>query len=154
MNQFTLQGPDRLCKLQALKSSALNIIYEVSGDHVLGFNGLYCFLWDASQELALLKVNTKGGNRPIRARCGKLHSVDADEMAVSEPKAIIAYAYGDCLALAFKAPRITNRSSSAIKQNLLPSVHGREIMAVLGLARGTAVITGSEDTTFKVLRLS
>ena len=39
-------------------------------------------------------------------------------------------------------------------QDLLPSVHGREIMAVLGLAGGKTILTGSEDTTFKVLRVA
>ena len=97
MNIFALQGGqhDSLCKQQSLKSSALSIIYEVDGAHILGFNGLYCFLWDAKQELALLKVNTKGGNRPIRARYSPLHEG-------GQPEAVIAYAYGDCLALAFK----------------------------------------------------
>ena len=49
MNIFALQGGqhDSLCKQQSLKSSALSIIYEVDGAHILGFNGLYCFLWDA-----------------------------------------------------------------------------------------------------------
>ena len=68
---------------------------------------------------------------------------------------MVVYAYGDCLALAFK----TKEDNSPEKQedpkarhDLLPSIHGREIMACLGLSKGQFLITGSEDTTFKVLK--
>ena len=37
------------------------------------------------------------------------------------------------------------------KHDLLPSLHGREIMAALALNKGRILLTGSEDTTFKVL---
>ena len=95
--------------------------------------------------MALLKVNTKGGNRPIRARYGPLEDG-------GQPQAVIIYAYGDCLALAFKA----SESASCIiqKQDLLPSLHGRELMAILGLNGGKTILTGSEDTTFKVIKVA
>ena len=72
LNIFSLQGTDKLTKHQAIKSSALSIVYEVQGSLLLGFNGLNCFLWDAEQDLALIKVNTKGGNRPVRGRYGPI----------------------------------------------------------------------------------
>ena len=59
-----------LAKQESIKCSALTIIYEVNGTRMLGFNGLYCLFWDREQDLCLLKVNTKGGNRPVRAWYG------------------------------------------------------------------------------------
>ena len=112
---------------------------------MLGFNGLFCYLWDSEQDLALLKVNTKGGNRPVRAWYGPLeHS--------SAAQAMIVYTYGDCLAMAFKSGDSAGTSSSA-KIDLLPSLHGREIMTALSLSQGRVLLTGSEDTTFKVLQV-
>ena len=35
----------------------------------------------------------------------------------------------------------------------MPSIHGREIMTAIGLEKGRYLITGSEDTTFKVLKV-
>ena len=43
---------------------------------------------------------------------------------------------------------------SGAKVDLLESIHGREIMSVLGLEKGKTLITGSEDTTFKVLNIN
>lgn len=101
--------------------------------------------------MALLKVNTKGGNRPIRAWY-------APESAQSPAKAFIVYAYGDCLALAFKSPSQSDHDhqiegKDQTKTDLLPSLHGREIMTAIGLAKGKTIVTGSEDTTFKVLQV-
>ena len=63
---------------------------------MLGFSGLDCIMWDQGQDLAIFKVDTKGGNRPVRARYGRL----GRESALK--RAVIIYAYGDCLAVAFK----------------------------------------------------
>ena len=104
----------------------MTIIYEVDGPRILGFNGLYCLLWDREQDLGLLKVNTKGGNRPVRAWYGQTN----DSGAAATKQAFIAYAYGDCLAVAFKKAG----SAEAAKTDLVPSLHGREIMAALSLA--------------------
>lgn len=76
----------------------------------------------------MIKVNTKGGNRPVRGRYGPLTQG-------GKPKPIIVYAYGDCLAIAFKKEEESLQSHSA-KIDLLPSLHGREIMAAIGLAKG------------------
>ena len=62
---------------------------------LLGFNGLNCFVWDAERDIELLKVNTKGGNRPVRARYGQVDGL--------ENQCILVYAYGDCLAMTYKA---------------------------------------------------
>ena len=68
INVFSLeQSLSRLEKKQSLKSNALNIVYETDQSRLLGYNGLYCILWDAERDISLLKVNTKGGNRPVRA---------------------------------------------------------------------------------------
>lgn len=82
--------------------------------------------------MALLKVNTKGGNRPIRAWY-------APKGAQSPIKAFLVYAYGDCLALAFKSPSHHEHqieSKDQTKTDILPSLHGREIMTAIGLAKG------------------
>ena len=78
-------GQECLSKSQSLKQTYLNIIYEAmySDDRMLllGFSGLHCFLWDTHQNLALIKVNTKGGNRPIRARYGPLSEQSSTNQA-------------------------------------------------------------------------
>ena len=116
---------------------------------LLGFSGLYCYLWDADSSMALIKVNTKGGNRPIRARYGLMSP------GSSTKRAQIVYAYGDCLAIGHSKPNLAlnQQAESRAKYDLTQSIHGREIMQVIGLNKGTTLITGSEDTTFKVLRV-
>ena len=116
---------------------------------LLGFSGLYCYLWDAHQNLALIKVNTKGGNRPIRARYGPLSETSAHQ-------AQIVYAYGDCLAISYRLElnQTDAEDSNDAKVDLLKSIHGREIMSVMGLDKGKTLLTGSEDTTFKVLHIN
>ena len=109
--------------------------------------------------MPLIKVNTKGGNRPIRAWYGSFSSRKPN----SESQIAIVYAYGDCISLAFKRAAGKNGggednlddedSRVVVKQDVLPSIHGREIMCVLGLQGGSTLLTGSEDTTFKVLKV-
>ena len=71
-------------------------------------------------------------------------------------KAQIVFAYGDCLAISLTNSNneLDNKQDSKAKYDLLPSIHGREILQVMGLKKGEFLITGSEDTTFKVLRVS
>ena len=145
LNVFSVEPNGNIAKQDSIKSSALTIVYEIDGNRILGFNGLYCYIWDAEQDLSLLKVNTKGGNRPVRAWYGPLNPG-------SQARAMIVYTYGDCLAVAFKSGDESNAIQSA-KTDLLPSLHGREIMASLSLSNGSILITGSEDTTFKVLKV-
>ena len=33
---------------------------------VLGFQGNHCYIWDQTNGIQMLSVDTKGGNRPIR----------------------------------------------------------------------------------------
>lgn len=147
LNFFSVEGSssNSLAKQDSFKSSALTIVYEIHGNHILGFNGLFCIYWDTEQDLALLKVNTKGGNRPVRAWYGPLEPEGA-------ARAMIVFTYGDCLALAFKSGDSDSADLSA-KVDLMPSLHGREILSALSLSGGRVLLTGSEDTTFKVLRV-
>jgi len=57
--------------------------------------------------------------------------------------------------LAFKAVELQAQGGGVetAKRDLLPSLHGREIMTALSLSEGKTLLTGSEDTTFKVLRV-
>ena len=95
--QLTQTG-DALHKSQAMKINALTIIYEVLSKRdeplsLLGFNSQHCFIWDADKKIQRLRVNTLGGNRPIRARIGWVDG--------QPDRCTLVYAYGDCLALAY-----------------------------------------------------
>ena len=70
-------------------------------------------------------------------------------------QAQIVYAYGDCLAVGHSKTNfvLNQQQESKAKYDLTQSIHGREIMQVIGLNKGKTLITGCEDTTFKVLKV-
>lgn len=44
------------------------------------------------------------------------------------------------------------KKNSEVKSSKIQEpIHGREILAVIGVSKGAALLTGSEDATFKVL---
>ena len=135
-----------LFKVQSTKINKLNIIYEQFDSSLLmGFSGLNCILFDKVRQATLLSVNTKGGNRPIKTAFVKENEKDWYPQ--------IIYAYGDCISVARGTQNEVGESQNLIKvTNLIPPIHGREILSVLGLNKGKTILVGSEDTTFKLFR--
>lgn len=94
-----------------------------------------CHLWDRERKQSIAKVDTKGGNRPI------------DYYLSDNGRVIIGYSTQDQLTVCASIPTPTIDTQRTI--HIQEPTHGREILAVLGLNQ-SLLLTGSEDTTFKV----
>jgi WD40 repeat protein len=62
-----------LSKTTQQKEEDLNIIYQLcfhggSKLVMLGFYGNYAYVWDKQENMQIMSVDTKGGNRPIKLR--------------------------------------------------------------------------------------
>ena len=91
---------------------------------LLGFSGLECILFDLKSEMELLRVDTKGGARPL---------------VFSEN--FVAWAQADQL-----SAQVFRKNYLIVKE----PIHGREILSVTSI--DGVIFTGSEDTTVKVIR--
>ena len=91
---------------------------------LLGFSGLECILFDLKSEMELLRVDTKGGARPL---------------VFSEN--FVAWAQADQL-----SAQVFRKNYLIVKE----PIHGREILSVTSI--DGVILTGSEDTTVKVIR--
>jgi hypothetical protein len=63
-----------ISKVSSIKEEDLNIIYQIcthqAGNKMvmLGFHGNYAYVWNKHENMQIMSIDSKGGNRPIRLR--------------------------------------------------------------------------------------
>lgn len=62
-----------ISKVSSIKEEDLNIIYQISIHSgikmiMLGFYGNYAYVWNKQENMQIMSIDSKGGNRPIRLR--------------------------------------------------------------------------------------
>jgi WD40 repeat protein len=96
--------------------------FEEKTTLVLGFSSLDCIVYDLGRETEILRQETKGGARPIAFNSDRLVWAQTDQMSAKRVDRVF---------------RVVQESR-----------HGREILSVHAVK--DLLLTGSEDTTFKV----
>ena len=120
---------------------------------MLGFYGNNAYIWNKTENMQIMSVDCKGGNRPIKLRLqGQFNQSAISEKNFGKSYAL-AYSQGDILTVVnnWKTPNEENIAQQHF--NLKDSLHGREILSALALPYplgvsepGFILLTGSEDT--------
>ena len=63
---------------------------------LLGYYGNFAYVWNFNERMQLYRIDTKGGNRPIRFKIQDGNLKDYGKHF------ILAYSYGDCLVISSK----------------------------------------------------